>query len=159
MRRLQIAAAVVTQGDHLLLVRQNSNGRTYWSLPGGVIEDDEDLLAGLIRELREEAGIRPRGAPDLVHVTETRTPTSCSTAFIFRVPDWDRETDTPHDPSGEVDRSGLFPIAEARAMLAELPWPSMRQPVLDLLNGGTRMFWSFTTGEDGDPTCAVRSAP
>jgi len=159
VRRLQIAAGVVTHDDCLLLVRQNSNDRTYWSLPGGVIEDGEDLLTGLSRELHEEAGIRPRGLPDLAHVTELRTPTSCSTAFVFRVPEWERETEVPYDPSGEVDRSGLFPFHEARALLAELPWPSMRQPVLDLLDGGTRMFWSYTTGADGDPTGAVRAVP
>ncbi len=43
---------------HTLLIKQKySPFQGWWSLPGGFVKDDESLLAGVARELREEAGI------------------------------------------------------------------------------------------------------
>lgn len=54
--------AVVTVASHLLLVRRkNAPGKGLWALPGGFLDGRERLLAGAIRELREETGL---DAPD-----------------------------------------------------------------------------------------------
>ena len=54
--------AVVTAASHLLLVRRkNAPGKGLWALPGGFLDGRERLLAGAIRELREETGL---DAPD-----------------------------------------------------------------------------------------------
>ena len=49
-------AAVVTddQGD-VLLIKRRDNGQ--WQIPGGVLELDESIHAGLVREVNEETGI------------------------------------------------------------------------------------------------------
>jgi len=51
--------AVVEQSGHILLVKRRSEpGKGLWALPGGHLEMDETLQDGVIRELREETGIK-----------------------------------------------------------------------------------------------------
>jgi bifunctional NMN adenylyltransferase/nudix hydrolase len=50
--------AVVACAGHLLLVRRaHSPGKGLWALPGGFLDQDETLLEGCLRELREETGL------------------------------------------------------------------------------------------------------
>lgn len=51
--------AVVEQSGHILLVKRRSEpGKGLWALPGGHLEPTETLVDGVIRELREETGIK-----------------------------------------------------------------------------------------------------
>lgn len=51
--------AVVIQSGHILLVtRGSAPGRGLKALPGGFLEQDEQIIDGLIRELREETKIK-----------------------------------------------------------------------------------------------------
>lgn len=51
--------AVVEQSGHILLVRRRSSpGKGLWALPGGHLEEYEKFTDGVIRELREETGIK-----------------------------------------------------------------------------------------------------
>jgi bifunctional NMN adenylyltransferase/nudix hydrolase len=51
--------AVVIQSGHVLLVRRKSApGEGLWALPGGFLEQDESIDAGLLRELRQETGLK-----------------------------------------------------------------------------------------------------
>jgi bifunctional NMN adenylyltransferase/nudix hydrolase len=61
--------AVVAQAGHVLLIRRGRQpGQGLWALPGGFVDPDETLLAGCLRELREETGIRVPEAELLAHM-------------------------------------------------------------------------------------------
>ncbi len=50
--------AVVVQDARVLLVRRGSEPlKGHWTLPGGLLEVGEALIAGVIREVREETGL------------------------------------------------------------------------------------------------------
>lgn len=58
-------ALIERNGRYLLMKRsaQNDYMPLYWDLPGGRLEFGEDLRAGMLREVREEANLRikPQG--------------------------------------------------------------------------------------------------
>jgi ADP-ribose pyrophosphatase YjhB (NUDIX family) len=51
-----VAAAVVNEAGQLLAVRRRDNG--HWEPPGGILELDETIQAGLVREVQEETGVQ-----------------------------------------------------------------------------------------------------
>ena len=50
-------AAVIIEDNKILLLDQDVNEKRAWSLPGGKLEENETLEAGLIREVLEETGL------------------------------------------------------------------------------------------------------
>ena len=58
MRDWLVGGALIESPDGLLLVQnKRRDGSHDWSTPGGVIEEGEELLAGLAREVEEETGL------------------------------------------------------------------------------------------------------
>lgn len=51
---VSVAGAVVRDDGRILVIRRHDNGA--YEAPGGVLELDESIHAGLIREIREESG-------------------------------------------------------------------------------------------------------
>ncbi len=52
---VSVAAAIVNDAGQVLAVRRRDNG--HWEPPGGVLELDETIEQGLVREVREETGL------------------------------------------------------------------------------------------------------
>ncbi len=52
-----VGAVIVHEGRVLLVRRGREPLKGHWSLPGGMVEVGESLLAGVIREVREETGL------------------------------------------------------------------------------------------------------
>ena len=56
--RRAVRALVFDEADRILLVRFEALGRTWWCPPGGGVEAGESDEEALVRELREESGLR-----------------------------------------------------------------------------------------------------
>jgi ADP-ribose pyrophosphatase YjhB (NUDIX family) len=52
-----VGAVVVNEGRVLLVRRGCEPLKGHWSLPGGLLEVGESLLAGVVREVQEETGL------------------------------------------------------------------------------------------------------
>lgn len=55
---VSVAGAVVDDQGRLLAIRRRDNG--HWEPPGGVLELDETIEAGVVREVLEETGLTVR---------------------------------------------------------------------------------------------------
>ena len=52
--------ALVVEDNKILVLESNTDaqgGQSQWELPGGLLETDESLPVGLLREVREETGL------------------------------------------------------------------------------------------------------
>jgi 8-oxo-dGTP diphosphatase len=52
-----VGAVIVQEGRVLLVQRGREPLKGHWSIPGGMVELGESLLAGVIREVKEETGL------------------------------------------------------------------------------------------------------
>lgn len=72
---LLVNRALIIDDDKLLLVRRSrtdERNADLWEFPGGKVDDGEDLLEGLHREVLEETGLSIEPHASLVHVESER---------------------------------------------------------------------------------------
>ncbi|MFF1648777.1 NUDIX domain-containing protein [Streptomyces sp. NPDC058240] len=62
------AGAVVIREGRMLLIGFKEDGQPFYEIPGGGVEDGETLHAAVIRELREESGLRGEVVRELARV-------------------------------------------------------------------------------------------
>jgi 8-oxo-dGTP diphosphatase len=55
---VSVAAAILDDAGRFLAIRRADNG--HWEPPGGILELDESIPDGLLREVREETGLHVR---------------------------------------------------------------------------------------------------
>ena len=60
-RRINVRGVIYKNGKIFAQKLKNKDGENnFWSTPGGGLDDGEDLLSGLRREMMEETGIEPQ---------------------------------------------------------------------------------------------------
>ncbi|MBG0828214.1 NUDIX domain-containing protein [Planomonospora sp. ID67723] len=55
MHSVSVAGVIIDDQGRALLIQRRDNG--HWEAPGGILERDEDIESGLIREVWEETGL------------------------------------------------------------------------------------------------------
>jgi 8-oxo-dGTP diphosphatase len=68
-------AAMIRRGDTVLLCNHTKQGRSYWLLPGGGVEEGESLHEALLRELDEECSLRSVTLEGPIAIAESISPT------------------------------------------------------------------------------------
>ncbi len=75
MRSWLVAGAVIEGPSGVLLVQnRRRDGRVDWSPPGGVVDDGEELLDGLAREVTEETGLSVTAWHGPIYQVEAQAP-------------------------------------------------------------------------------------
>jgi 8-oxo-dGTP diphosphatase len=121
---LLIAVGLIRRGDQLLMVRQGAPGEELlWSTPGGRVERGELVTEGLVRELREETGLRVNDPGRLAFVVQVdnRQDGWFATVWTFEVSKWQGEL-AIDDPDGYVSEIAWVPMAEALERLERISW-------------------------------------
>jgi 8-oxo-dGTP diphosphatase len=115
--RPEVAVSAVAVSDGRLLLVQRAPGRSgggVWAVPGGRVDAGERLRDAVVRELREETGLRAR-CGDLVGWVERIGPDAHYVILDFRV-----DLDDPADAAVAGDDAAAVawvPLAEVAA------WP------------------------------------
>ena len=104
----------------------------FWALPGGIVEDDELVVEGLVREVAEETGlaietgrlafVRQVDERRRVPLTPRRPPVGFHlTVWVFEAATWSGELGAV-DPGGVVHGAAFVPLGEAVEHLRRTPW-------------------------------------
>ena len=104
-----VVAAILFEGDRVLLTqrKRGSHLEGSWEFPGGKVEEDEDPLDALVRELREEVGLEVR-VGEILDVTFYRYPKKNCLLLFYEV----------HKLPGSPEPRALD-VADVRWALAE----------------------------------------
>ena len=138
----------------IVLVRECHErwGGAFWNIPSGMVESRESPTLGAARELAEETGLLATpGDLHLVGTSSTKDQGRCSLAWNFTAVIRDPRL-VVDDPDGLVLEARWFTQDEAVALLEELPYRPLREPVIAHLTRRTQpgSHWHFE-GAGADP--------
>jgi 8-oxo-dGTP diphosphatase len=145
-----IGAVIVRRNESILLVHQViESGEVGWSLPGGVIEENENVRDGAIREVLEETGVSLAGqAMRLAYmVSYSRSEQNDRTkAFVFEV-ETAEDVIMDHIDS-DILSAEFVPLELALERLRDFPLKVMVQPAIAFLTGEAPRGASWSYEED-----------
>jgi 8-oxo-dGTP diphosphatase len=120
--------------NDVLLIRHHKRG---WEIPQGRVEEGENLIEALCREVREEAGVEIEPGP----LGAVWSLISQSPAIIFTFLGRYRSGDLA--PSGDSEEAGWFSESEA---IEKVSGSVMRGRLTALLNfNGSAVYCSYST--------------
>jgi len=159
VKRLQLCTGLLRRGDTVLLVRCRYDGepRPLWVLPGGRQNESESIAQGVVREFREETGLRvaPESLAyasesiDLVHSLHV---VNCT--FYMKEDD----PSSKLQPSDKrVVEARFVPFSEAPTLLAA---DVLRIPVAAALTGDPHpRYFAFKSDTVGIPFFSAAKHP
>lgn len=156
-----ISAAIARREGSLLLVREVSeSGEIGWSLPGGVIEEGEDPLTAVMREVREETSLHVSEvlglAYSVIYNRSEKNDRTC--AFVFEV------TTTGNivaeDMDNDILEAKFVDLPLAIKLLGDFPIKVMVEPAIAFLKKETPpgMLWVYEN-VDGQTRLSARVTP
>ena len=132
-REFVVAAAILLDSRGRVLLVGNDwqgFGTVRYTLPGGIVERGESSIAAMIREVKEETGLKITLIKHLayaVHI-EDRQRNDRAVSFAFEA-EYEGLLN-PRDPDGFIVEARFFPVDE----IAELiPIPPLVEPLVDYL--------------------------
>lgn len=152
MHRWLVAGALIEGPGGLLLVQnRRRDGRVDWSPPGGVIDEGESLMEGLVREVREETGLEVTAWEGPVYRIEAQAPdlgwTLRVEVHLATAYQGDLVVD---DPDGIVVDARFVDVGACESHLTDgHPW--VREPLVDWLGErwtGSRGYGYRVDGND-----------
>ncbi|MDP1712973.1 MAG: NUDIX hydrolase [Candidatus Nanopelagicaceae bacterium] len=156
-----VGAAIARRGDSLLLVREVAESSEIgWSLPGGVIEEGEDPLAAVMREVKEETSLHVSEVLGLAYSVIYNRPekNDRTCAFVFEV------TTTGNivtdDMDSDILEAKFIDLPVAINLLDQFPIRVMVEPAIAFLKKETPpgMLWVYEN-VDGKTQLTARVAP
>lgn len=152
MRAWRVASAVIENDGQILLVEnRRADGRVDWSMPGGVIEEDEDPMFGLHREVLEETGVVIETWGPLLWTTFAKSESMgfslVAETYIAHV--IASTTIAIDDPDGIVTDARWFPL-DAALVALESTWVPTRQPLCGWLGERWMEPRTFDYSVEGD---------
>lgn len=97
-----VAEGILIRGDEILMARRAAHKQNYpntWSFPGGHVEPGETIEEALVRELREEVGVKAQGYEFLCTLEDY----NLSMIFhLYVVSDWDGHISNLGDEHSEL---------------------------------------------------------
>lgn len=156
-----VGAAIARREGSLLLVREVAeSGEIGWSLPGGVIEEGEDPLTAVMREVREETSLHVSEvlglAYSVIYNRSEKNDRTC--AFVFEV------TTTGNivveDLDSDILEAKFIDLPLAIKLLGDFPIRVMVEPAIAYLKKETLpgMLWVYES-DNGQTRLAARVAP
>lgn len=163
MKHILVASGWCERPDgSILLVRQTNKRGTFWSPPGGKVDDGEGYTEALGREFAEETGINNITIHEPIWVVEGLSDLTRFITIVFKVtvpPTHDTPT-LGHDPDGHIDRVEWLPRDTAAEYLAGHPTKHVREPIAAHFAGATQFHALYRTPPGSDDfTETIRVTP
>ena len=156
-----IALAILRHDDQIVMVQQYiaMDNRSYWVLPGGLVEGGELITDALIREVKEETGVQVQAIGRLVGLSQIDRPLQASQSlfFLFEIAQWQGMLQC-QDPDGEVHNVELVEQRDAiKRLQRNSAWPGIQRPLLAYLRGEVHpgTMWFYREGRDGQQLLAM----
>ncbi len=154
-QQYRVAAGIVRQGDHVLLVRQQgpADPEPTWALPGGMVEGGELYGEALVREIREETGLEVVKIGQLAYLMQfdNRVEGYQTIAVVYEVAVWDGNIGGD-DPDRLIHAVEFVALDEAIRRLERLPWRHMQEPAVAYLSasGAAPKMWQYRQRSGGE---------
>ncbi|GAB2565155.1 NUDIX hydrolase [Gracilibacillus alcaliphilus] len=151
----RIVSAIILSGDHILLVQNKEESADYtWSLPGGVIEQNETLEKALSREVNEEVGLDVQSMKlAYIHESFIRENAAHSLVTVFKVEVDCKAAPQINDPDDEIVQIKWVPVNELSHFIKNsnvlkplAEWLKTKQPSYMV---DENLIWSETDNDTG----------
>ena len=120
VHRVAASSLVINSENKILIVKEIRKGKYRWGLPGGLLEKQESIIGGVVREVKEETNceIKPFGMLGITNwagksIFESDTNTQSGFLIILAS---NYVSGTPTPDGVEVFETGFFSIDELDAL-------------------------------------------
>ncbi len=134
------ARAIIIENDRLLVMHRNKYGSQYFTLVGGRVNDDETPEQALMREVKEETGLRIRaGRP--VYIEEHAAPHNIQYIYLCELESHGDVIIQEASEESEMNKYGANthqPHWVAKGAFANLPFrtPQLQAAIIKALKKG-----------------------